>query len=140
MAGLAAAVHLEVQGYRVTVLEARERLGGRIATNRVLGAPVELGAIWLHGVDGNPVAAIADHIGATRVGTDYGRAARFGVNGRALSAAAVRTVDAGYDRAVAAADRARGGSPTTWRSGPPSTTPTRTAAPARGCGNGSTTR
>ena len=107
MAGLAAAVHLDVQGYRVTVLEARGRLGGRIATNRVLGAPVELGAIWVHGVDGNPVTAIADHIGATRVGTNYGRAVRYGANGRVLSPGAVRAVDAGYDRALQAADHGR---------------------------------
>ena len=41
-AGLAAAAALS--GYAdVTVLEARDRLGGRVHTNHTLGAPIELG-------------------------------------------------------------------------------------------------
>jgi monoamine oxidase len=50
VAGLAAAGELARQGYRVTLLEARERLGGRVLTVRPPGwpSPVELGAEFIH--------------------------------------------------------------------------------------------
>ena len=49
-AGLAAAQRLAAQGHRVLVLEARERIGGRVWTDRdFAGVPVELGAEFLHG-------------------------------------------------------------------------------------------
>src|SRR5882672_7532767 len=76
MAGLSAARRLvDEYGYRgkgqVIVLEARNRVGGRIATNHDLGAPVDLGAIWIHGSQGNPVSALADRFRAVRTPTDY---------------------------------------------------------------------
>ena len=48
VSGLAAAQKLLQQGLNVLVLEARDRLGGRIHTDRRLGFPVNLGASWLH--------------------------------------------------------------------------------------------
>ena len=48
-AGLAAARELTCAGLKVTVLEARQRLGGRIYTDRSAGFPVELGAEFMHG-------------------------------------------------------------------------------------------
>jgi monoamine oxidase len=50
-AGLAAARTLQERGFSVVVLEARERLGGRIFTHRDRGTPVpiELGAEFIHG-------------------------------------------------------------------------------------------
>lgn len=49
------------RGYKVTVLEARERIGGRVHTTLDLGPDfnVELGAQWIHGVKSNPLAALA---------------------------------------------------------------------------------
>ncbi|MBZ5584562.1 MAG: FAD-dependent oxidoreductase, partial [Acidobacteriia bacterium] len=51
VAGLTAARELAQSGARVTLLEARSRLGGRIHTEypRGAGGPVELGAEFLHG-------------------------------------------------------------------------------------------
>jgi monoamine oxidase len=50
MAGLAAARDLHDAGVPVTVLEARDRLGGRVYTNRrFAGIPVEFGAEFIHG-------------------------------------------------------------------------------------------
>lgn len=50
MAGIAAANALHHTGDTVIVLEARNRLGGRIHTDRSLSDhPVELGAEFIHG-------------------------------------------------------------------------------------------
>ena len=56
MAGLVTARLLRDSGFGVTVLEARGRLGGRVWTDDRLGAPLDLGGSWIHGVDGNPLA------------------------------------------------------------------------------------
>ena len=50
-AGLAAAADLSQAGLRVIVLEARDRIGGRIFTRHVPGRPlpIELGAEFIHG-------------------------------------------------------------------------------------------
>jgi monoamine oxidase len=50
MAGLAAASELGRSGLAVSILEARDRLGGRVFTQRdPTGAPIELGAEFIHG-------------------------------------------------------------------------------------------
>ena len=59
MAGAKAAHDLREAGFSVLVLEARERIGGRIWTDRSLGAPLDLGAAWIHGAHGNPLTALA---------------------------------------------------------------------------------
>ncbi|MEN9785788.1 MAG: hypothetical protein RLZZ299_1052 [Pseudomonadota bacterium] len=55
-AGLTAARVLADAGVAVTVLEARDRIGGRTWTTSVGDARVDAGAAWLHGIDENPVA------------------------------------------------------------------------------------
>jgi monoamine oxidase len=49
-AGIAAARGLRAAGRRVTILEARDRVGGRVWTTHDLASfPIELGAEWVHG-------------------------------------------------------------------------------------------
>ncbi|MCB9537275.1 MAG: FAD-dependent oxidoreductase [Myxococcales bacterium] len=85
MAGLAAARRLVGAGYQVTVLEARDRVGGRVHTDRAWdGAPADLGASWIHGVDDNPIAALAAELGVATRPTDYEAALTFDGEGRAL--------------------------------------------------------
>ncbi|KAH7523544.1 hypothetical protein FEM48_Zijuj06G0023000 [Ziziphus jujuba var. spinosa] len=51
-AGLTAARHLQRQGFSVTVLEGRNRIGGRVYTDRsTLSVPVDLGASIITGVE-----------------------------------------------------------------------------------------
>jgi monoamine oxidase len=56
IAGLTAARDLAIDGYDVAILEARERIGGRIWTSHELGLPADLGASWIHGFEDNPIA------------------------------------------------------------------------------------
>jgi monoamine oxidase len=63
IAGLTAARLLTKAGRRVVVLEARDRVGGRVHTDRSRGMTTDLGASWIHGVTGSPVAAAAAAFG-----------------------------------------------------------------------------
>jgi monoamine oxidase len=60
--GLAAARYLSQRSVRVTILEARQRLGGRILTVRVpcTTGPVELGAEFVHGEPAQTLEIIRD--------------------------------------------------------------------------------
>jgi len=51
VAGLKAGLDLQTKGYGVTILEARNRLGGRVYTVQSTSGngPVEIGAQWIHG-------------------------------------------------------------------------------------------
>ena len=62
VSGLTAARLLQDAGRRVIVLEARDRVGGRVHTDRTAGV-VDRGASWIHGVTDSPVAAAAAAFG-----------------------------------------------------------------------------
>lgn len=85
MAGLTAARALLAAGKRVIVLEARDRIGGRIRTETIAGQTIDLGASWIHGVKGNPLTALAARVGAKTVATDYDAMQRFDPAGRPLT-------------------------------------------------------
>ncbi len=61
--GLAAAQYLTSAGYEVTILEARNRIGGRVWTDDRLGVPLDIGASWIHGDVGNPLVDRAKDLG-----------------------------------------------------------------------------
>ena len=62
-AGLAAARRLAETDFDVTVLEARDRLGGRVWTDESTGTPLDLGASWIHGHRKNPITLLANQFG-----------------------------------------------------------------------------
>ncbi|NOK13624.1 flavin monoamine oxidase family protein [Corallococcus exercitus] len=53
-AGLKATHDLLAKGYQVTLIEARQRFGGRAWTDESMGLPVDLGCQWLHDSPANP--------------------------------------------------------------------------------------
>ncbi len=66
IAGLAAATQLMKAGTACVVLEARDRIGGRLHTIDLAGAAVDLGGSWIHHPIGNPMSALCDELGVAR--------------------------------------------------------------------------
>ena len=84
LAGLAAASELAGRGAEVTVLEARDRVGGRVWSESFAGVTVERGAEWV--LPGNEaVEALARRLGLAlvRKGATYGNREPRGVEGAA---------------------------------------------------------
>lgn len=64
MAGLAAARTLTADGFRVRVIEARNRIGGRASTDTTrFSWPFDRGCTWIHSADVNPMTDIASKMG-----------------------------------------------------------------------------
>ena len=59
ISGLAAADNLIDSGKDVLILEARDRIGGRIWSHLWNGVTIEEGANWIHTSDGNPLTEFA---------------------------------------------------------------------------------
>lgn len=71
MAGLVAARLLHASGFPVTVLEARERVGGRVWTDERLGGPCDFGGSWIHGADDNPLTRWCNRRGIPLIFSDH---------------------------------------------------------------------
>jgi polyamine oxidase len=71
IAGLTVANALTHAGVDVVVLEARDRIGGRLHTVDLGGSQVDLGGSWIHTPDGNPMSALADLLGVMRSPVDF---------------------------------------------------------------------
>ncbi|MFD8375817.1 FAD-dependent oxidoreductase [Streptomyces sp. NPDC059688] len=70
-AGLACARALVEEGYQVTVLEGRDRIGGRIWTQHLAGVPAEMGASWIHGSSDNVMNRVLKESGDPSYTFDY---------------------------------------------------------------------
>ncbi|MCB9667916.1 MAG: FAD-dependent oxidoreductase [Alphaproteobacteria bacterium] len=107
VAGLTLAQSLSLAGVEVVVVEARDRIGGRVHTVD-LGGPVDVGAAWVHTIRGNPVRDVLDANGLGRAYDDSFETSRMhGVDSdgtvlanpdlRAMERFAGRVLDAAYD-------------------------------------------
>ena len=63
IAGLTVANALAHAGVECVVLEARDRIGGRLHTVDLAGVSVDLGGSWIHMPAGNPMSAFARQVG-----------------------------------------------------------------------------
>lgn len=81
MSGVTAARMLADAGTDVIVLEARDRVGGRMHTDRTAGFPVDLGASWVHGIEGS---ALWDLVQALDIPTLEYTVGSFQVGGRPM--------------------------------------------------------
>ena len=108
IAGLAAARSLQQKGYDVQVLEARNRLGGRIWTSsQWTDAPMDLGASWIHGVTGNPITRLAQTIRARTAATSYDSALTWNTNGKLLTASQEARLETLQDKVESILSRAQ---------------------------------
>jgi monoamine oxidase len=64
-AGLGAARACARQAKRFVMLEARDRIGGRVFTDASLGAPFDGGAFYIHWAERNPWRSIASDLGVS---------------------------------------------------------------------------
>ncbi|XDV15443.1 hypothetical protein PO909_015538 [Leuciscus waleckii] len=86
LAGLAATKTLLENGFtNVTVLEASDRIGGRVQSIQHGKTTLELGATWIHGANGNPIYHLAEENGLLEHTTEeersVGRISLYAKNG-----------------------------------------------------------
>lgn len=100
-AGLSAARTLLAAGRSVVVLEARDRIGGRVWTERPWkDTALDMGAAWIHGVRGNPVSALVSaHRIETRP-TDYENLTRYDEAGEELDPEEDEAIDDLYEEVI----------------------------------------
>src|SRR5262245_21067426 len=94
VAGLSAARALAKSGRKVVVLEGGDRIGGRVVTSRLwLDMPCDLGASWIQGTRGNPIARLAEEWGLETKATNMDDASIFRADGKRATDAEVEEVD-----------------------------------------------
>ncbi|MCP4438852.1 MAG: FAD-dependent oxidoreductase [Aureispira sp.] len=102
ISGLAAAHKLQQKGFTVLVLEAQNKVGGRICTDRSLGFSFDKGASWIHGIKRNPITALAKEAGIESIVTDDEDVEIYDKNGKQYTDKVFDKAEAEFRKAVKA--------------------------------------
>lgn len=86
IAGISCAKSLQDAGKTVYILEARNRIGGRIHSQYNAHACFDLGASWIHGIDQNPIWELTQKHQIKTAIFNYNQAQYFNENKAAFSA------------------------------------------------------
>ena len=101
LAGLGAATALRAAGRSAVVLEATERIGGRAWTTlppELGGVWFDMGAVWLHNAETNPLVPLARAAGETLLRSDELRVERVFVGARQATAEEVADLGGAWQR------------------------------------------
>jgi monoamine oxidase len=101
LAGLGAATALRAAGRTAVVLEATERIGGRAWTTHPVelgGAWFDMGAVWLHNAETNPLVPLARAAGDTLLRSDEQRVERTFIGTRQATAEEVADLGGAWQR------------------------------------------
>ncbi|KAJ5276703.1 hypothetical protein N7524_002856 [Penicillium chrysogenum] len=85
ISGLRCADILIQNGARVTILEARDRIGGRVHQSTVGDHVVDLGPNWIHGAGENPISTIAEETGTVIYDPEGGRHVTYSRDGHPIT-------------------------------------------------------
>ncbi|KAJ5163656.1 uncharacterized protein N7500_005486 [Penicillium coprophilum] len=85
ISGLRCAEVLIQNGARVTILEARDRIGGRIHQSTVGDHVVDLGPNWIHGAGENPIMTIAEETETVMYDPEGGRHISYSRDGHPIN-------------------------------------------------------
>jgi len=100
ISGLAAAKKLKEKGFTIIVLEAQEKVGGRMRTDRSLGVAFDEGASWIHGPNSNPITNLASQSGANTFHTSDDSIEVFDTNGTAYTDIVLTTSENQFESAL----------------------------------------
>ena len=101
ISGLAAAKELKDNGVEhVIILEASDKSGGRMKTDRSLGFAFDEGASWIHKPIGNPITDLAIEAGATTFLTDDENVIVYDQDGTAYSDETTGVEEEAFEKAV----------------------------------------
>ena len=108
LAGLGAATAVRQQGRRAVILEAADRIGGRAWTAyppQLGGVWFDMGAIWLHDAEHNPLVPIVESTGEPMLRSDTTRTERTFVGARPATQKELADYAGAWERFEAASDR-----------------------------------
>jgi len=108
LAGLGAAAALREAGRSCVILEASRRVGGRAWTTNpgsLGGVWFDMGAVWFHDAENNPLVPIAKAAGERLLRSDEIRTERTYVGSRLMTEPEAESYDGAWSRFEAATDR-----------------------------------
>lgn len=100
ISGLSSARYLTQHGYHPILLEAQDKVGGRIRTDRSLGVPFDEGASWVHAPKGNPITPIAKRAGAQTFVTDDDSVAVYDIDGSQYTEKQLNNAENRFNREI----------------------------------------